>query len=721
MAGWKQVIKQTANSGFGSTKNQQGMSGKTTQEVNNKKRQIEENVLNQYASYNYKFTLSGLNRSQLEKPDTILNDPIHDPIAATGGIGKGKYTDFNSTKWTFETVEGQDKTLKSVSSNDVRSVIPDAENADAILKRGADIFFERVNILAVPRPNNERKLMNFTKIEMELTEPLGVTLFEKLRACAFNNGFIDHIDAPFLLSLEFRGFDNLGKAKSVITKRFMPIKITNCEMDITNAGTTYSVTAVPWSEFGMLDKFLYTSGVGEITGPNFAEAMNNFSLQLNQAQTKQRKANARALEDRYYITVDPELSKIVRNTTNNYASETGEIVGGGIDPVTQTVADGTAISKVITDTLLNLYPFNDIWGIVKAKWAVWAESQKAQAGTGDVSYSEMKDVMVPWFKITISVYIEPRLDGIRKTHQKTVRIHVKPYDIHILNFTVPGLSANLLWGKYVKKNYDYIFTGQNTEVLDLKLFYKYGYYQSRLLDRSRREGNTRDLKDTSEKSKDLATIIKQYIGTDTYPEPLMPLRFEPTYEKSEDTTSADRGPRSDADSFFDYLTNPQGDMMRVEMQVRGDPAFIGQDMFLPSDKNFKIASNKLENAELTNTEVGRFRGVPWDDSFGCFNYDESEPLVTLNFRFPTDYNLTKGVVDFQNLENIQFNGLYKVTQVESVFDKGTFTQNLLMVRFNNQTGSFKGGPVLLEDIKENTEATQSQNQSGLGGSQETDL
>ena len=109
MAGWEEVTKQTGNS-FGSTLNQQGMPGKTTQAVNNNKRQIEENVLNQYASYNYKFTLSGLNRSQIENPDTILNDPIHDPIAATGGIGQGNFTDFNSTKWTFETVEGQDKT-----------------------------------------------------------------------------------------------------------------------------------------------------------------------------------------------------------------------------------------------------------------------------------------------------------------------------------------------------------------------------------------------------------------------------------------------------------------------------------------------------------------------------------------------------------------------------------------------------------------------------------
>ena len=703
MADWNQNIKiPTVTLAPGKNK-ESAMNGKTTQTSNNAKRLIEPNVLNRYASYNYKFTLSGLNRSQIDNPETILNGTIHDPIAASGGISKGKYTDFNSTKWSFSTVEGQDKVLRSVGTPDIRSIIPDAEKADAILKRGADIFFERVNIVSRASPNNERKLMNFTKIEIELSEPLGVTLFEKLRAAAFNNGFIDHIDAPFLLTLEFKGQDENGNSNSVITKRFLPIKITNCEMSITNAGTTYSLIAIPWSEFGATDKFLYTQGVGDINGKNFPEAMNAFAKKLNEDQKKQKAGRVKASPDRYYITVDPELEKIVRNNTNNYSGEDGQDVVGS-DPVSFTVPDGTSISKIITDVLLNLHPFNNVWETVKARWASWEESAEVQAGTGEVSYKEMKDVMVTWFKITTSVSIEENFDGIRKTHQKTIRIHIKPYDIHILNFTVPGLSANLLWGKYVKKNYDYIFTGQNTEVIDLKLYYKYGYFQSRLLDRSRREGNTTGTSDTSETSKDLAKIVKQYIGPDTYPEPLMPLRFEPTYQKSEDTSTKDRGPRSATDSFFDYLTNPTADMMSVEMQVRGDPAFIGQDMFLPSDKNFNTSNDNLSNNVITNSEVGRFRGVPWDENFGCFNYDEAEPLVTLNFRFPTDINLDKGVMDFQGLENVQFSGLYKVTQVDSIFEKGMFTQNLTMVRFNNQTGSFKGGPILLENIKDESEA-----------------
>ena len=44
------------------------------------------------------------------------------------------------------------------------------------------------------------------------------------------------------------------------------------------------------------------------------------------------------------------------------------------------------------------------------------------------------------------------------------------------------MSGGSMIGKTVKKNYDYIFTGANTEVLSLDIAYKYGYYQARLLD-----------------------------------------------------------------------------------------------------------------------------------------------------------------------------------------------------------------------------------------------
>ena len=59
-------------------------------------------------------------------------------------------------------------------------------------------------------------------------------------------------------------------------------------------------------------------------------------------------------------------------------------------------------------------------------------------------------------------------------------------------------------------------------------------------------------------------------------------------------------------------------------------------------------------------------------------------MIQLNFRFPTDFNENTGLYDFSSESTPIFSGLYRINSVLSVFDKGTFKQNLQMSRFNNQ-------------------------------------
>ena len=141
--------------------------------------------------------------------------------------------------------------------------IKQAEDFNKILKRGHDIFFESVVIDATNTANEARKLMNFNKLEMQLSEPFGVTLFEKLRAAAYNNGYRDHIDCPYLLTLDFRGYDSRGNTLgNLITSRYLTIKVTNSEMEINQGGIFYNITSVAWNEFALTDRFLYTRGTG---------------------------------------------------------------------------------------------------------------------------------------------------------------------------------------------------------------------------------------------------------------------------------------------------------------------------------------------------------------------------------------------------------------------------------------------------------------------------
>jgi hypothetical protein len=131
--------------------------------------------------------------------------------------------------------------------------------------------------------------------------------------------------------------------------------------------------------------------------------------------------------------------------------------------------------------------------------------------------------------------------------------------------------------------------------------------------------------------------------------------------------------------------------------------------------------------------VARRKGLYWDKQLGCFNYDQAEAFVTLDFRFPTDINEKKGVMDFQSTENVFFSGLYRVNKVTSNFDQGKFTQTLSLIRFDqqgnqinvaeniniltaakNRTESFLSGVVQLTKEELNAK-TQADNQLGANG------
>ena len=68
------------------------------------------------------------------------------------------------------------------------------------------------------------------------------------------------------------------------------------------------------------------------------------------------------------------------------------------------------------------------------------------------------------------------------------------------------------------------------------------------------------------------------------PEYLTPLRQYPSILKGKGTANLSI-PMAKAQEFYDYLVNPEADMIKIELQILGDPAFVAQDMYTTlSDK-----------------------------------------------------------------------------------------------------------------------------------------
>jgi hypothetical protein len=621
---------------------------------------LQDNVLHKYASFNYLFTLSALSRAECNDPTLIIKNAPHDIIARSGGIGDNQK--FSNPNFSND----------SIFTNTIQ--INKALQAQTVLEKNRDIYFERVEIDSRPWFNQERKLMNFTKVEISMSEPNGITLWQKIRGAAANNEFINHQNAPFLLTIEFKGYDSKGNPVPDSTViRFLPVYLTQSTMRLNAGGATYTLTGAPWKDFAKNNAFLFTRGTGEITGDGtgVAEYLRSFAKSLNKNMEQETKETAtspaiRQYPDTYIITADPAIGRgKTADYSNTFESEffdnLGELGFGKKKLKSGVYKAGMSISKILEDFVKQFDQYSDIAKIVANYW-------KEVESMGD--FGEMPAPWVPWFKIDCTVTVHPEFDKILKSHRRTIHYHIKPFLIHVANFARAGLGGFTSWTEYVRKRYDYIYTGKNLDILDLDITYESSYALARLIDNQEST--------VGSKIKSAFYKIVDYFGAKTFPEQDLPLSEFPTNSRSEYDSIFKLDNQAQIQQFYDFLTNPQGDMVRVDMKIMGDPAFIGQDCFLPlptppSSGNY----NALD-------QVASINGIEWDSKIGAFNFDNAETFVKLNFIFPDDFDEKTGLYNFNKGETPQFSGLYRVNSVQSVFENGQFTQILGMSRYMNQ-------------------------------------
>ena len=678
------------------------------------------NPLHKAATYNTIFTLSGVREQEL-RDHTFLKNAPHDIIARSGGIGEGK----------ANISSGGDPFAGTGGSNADDKIVRDAykdftgrySDSISILKRSHDMFIENVNILSTVGPNAERNLANFTKMEFEVHEPFGITLIEKVRAATALNGFRDYQDAPLLLTIEFKAFDEHGRRLMYGTAgapyqglvRKIPILIARVDFDVNEGGAKYNVVAVPYIDLAFDDRFKFPRTSLLVAGDKAEDWCLDVAKQLDIQMQQEIDENKRQFKDKYIFKIDPEVIKngqdykSQRSSTYNtptpeqhanlaYGQQVGQdykqratndkqgLVTGRQYKATAKADSFTALTKFFEDAVRQSFGYISL---VQNFWVGYLNSlgytvtkedtDKIRSVIRSKEFQERiaKEPFVPWFKIKATVQTNTEnFDNITKMHQKTIIYRAMPYKIHILKLIGPGMSLDTDWSKYIRKEYNYLYTGENVDVQGLRINYKTAYYMR----------NLREAKDTTEAGifEDIKQTLLEAFGQEKDPEPTLPLRQYPSILKGRSLVSTTNAENLKAQEFYDYLTNPEADMMRIELEILGDPAYICQDIYMPvsdADKDLRFG----EKDEVFNTQSH------------SFNADQFMPCINLIYRLPDDIDELEGTMfsgkqKFRD-ENLFFSGIYQVVKVDSKMDNGQFLQTLTCVRMNNQTG--EGVPVQL--------------------------
>ena len=706
------------------------------------------NPLHKYASYNVLFTLSSVTEDSIRTGRYLTDTTLTDVIARSGGIGpdgfKSSYRE-NERNRLESSLDRGPNIRTDMRLEEVKEEYGKYTDSIKILQYHHDLFIENVNMLSTISPNAERNMANFTKMEFEIHEPFGITFIEKVRAATFLAGFDDYQDAPLLLTMEFKGFDENGRTlkEGRTETRKVPILIAKVDFDVNEGGARYNVIAVPYADMGFDDRFKVLRTRIELTSPsdNFAIWKDNIEKGLEKQMQNEIKEKVREFPDIYKFEVAPDLfTKAKKFAYSDEHVYSGATVKEEVDkeikvvpPVnfeedistegtanvsrrnntTQYADSGTTVTKAFEDWLRNHPGFFDIaedfWRayLVMAGYGPFSEKadirdQQIRGILADgkkIQSILLEHQYVPWFKIKSTTFTDTsKLDGVTKMHPKTITYRAIPYKIHVLKLLATGLSiGSINWSKFVRKNYDYIYTGDNVDVQGLRINYKTAYYMRNVRgdDKAENESSTKKI---------VKRAFNQVFGTEDDPEPLLPLRSYPSNIKGRSTVENFKSNGNKSQEFFDYLTNPEADMMRIELDILGDPHYICQDVLAALKLKDLGGTGQIPKSATTETIIK----TPSDfdeTQFGSFNADQYMPLINLRYRLPTDLRENEGTM-FSNGEtqqdNVFFNGVYQVVRVDSKFDQGQFLQTLTCVRMNNQQGQGLAPQVISSSVQKYT-------------------
>ncbi len=286
--------------------------------------------------------------------------------------------------------------------------------------------------------------------------------------------------------------------------------------------------------------------------------------------------------------------------------------------------------------------------------------------------------LIPWFKVEADVYnvTDHEHMDLTGTSPKVYVYRVVPYKAHISRFqppTKPSPGIDYL-NKQCCKEYDYIYTGKNDDILDFDINFDVAFFTSITpFGGANKAGQKTKDQDTAIAKNDDTEKTAQEGDTSNLSSSGNTTVKEST---ASSTSTGKKGGGGDlispdievARNFNEALVNSPVDLITAKMTIWGDPYYIADSGM----GNYNAPETPLIN--LTKD--------------GTMDYQGSEVDLRLNFRTPLDYNL-EGTMDFPSV-GFQpvgaFSGVYQVIMVLNRFSEGVFTQELKLIRRKNQPG-----------------------------------
>jgi len=564
---------------------------------------------------------------------------------------------------------------------------------------------------------------NAVKFSFDIIEPHSMgLLLQSMQNAAVKAEYLSYLDnAPFVLRMDIQGFNELGQNLSQIKPKYFVMKLSSTKFTVNEGGSVYKVEAIPYNHQGFSDVINTTYSEVKLvaSGPGLVFDLlsggeGSLVAYLNDNEKKLKADGKITLTDEYVIQFpilssdwqssagsqaeikrattdpgkevkiaavpadvikkDPQLldknyiasaslgfnqssggKAVFKRAGDQYDEKTGVLIRDGmtIDPKTRAFQFGQnqSLTAIINQIILS------------SEYATNALKPNNLTPQG----------FIKWFKLDVQLELLD-LDKLTGDYAKKITFRVVPYLVHQSIFanatSAPVGYAELM--KDVVKDYQYIYTGQNVDILSFSIDINNLFYAGANPKPEADAAKTATQDQFPSETKNASTKTgkgqaKEVQGAQTgRSRPKRDPRLLKGFKGGSDYKTVEQNV---AENFQEaFISGSSADMVTVNLEILGDPYW-------------------LIDSGMSNYFVGAASPTAQITDDGTMNYESGNVYIYISFRTPADINQEKGLYDFSvSGKESAFGGIYRVVSCENTFNDGNWKQKLKCIRMPGPQG-----------------------------------
>lgn len=533
--------------------------------------------------------------------------------------------------------------------------------------------------------NGAGKASNLVEGRMTIIEPTGMSLIDALVAASLNPAtgkFESYTTRPFMLQLDFQGYDDKGavinpSVSNQLRKRF-PIRITEFKVELGLKGTVYTVKFCNYNAEPVRDQIVSTTPkIFSVKADTVGAFFDDLKKQWNTFLTDQVKKGVE-YADQFDFQIEDAIKKSKIIDSKKITIKEMAATDTELDPTkrTFTIPKGTTIVDIVN--------------------RVMAQSEYLQLQITK-NNGDQTNIMSA-FKVTNSVTLEgAKSPGNSQpaVHDSDAQKWPKKYTIKIGEFkswnTISPHTPNQLSDStpYVTKSYNYMYTGQNVDIVELKVNFDMSFFTMPMaytdVYASQSPTASTGLETLLTNSPSVlfgqGTIAK-LTGLNAFRNPT-PLQMRLQTNNKNVTIGMGGLSTPESQKALDWLNSiytdsASGDMVKPTMRIVGDPTLLKQDDWL-----YNTDPSKGDDYDKWDT----MSQLEYTNKYGHVRMDVGDLIVSLKINAPLDVDtdITNAGLVYPPVGSTPstFDGQYRIIEIKNEFRNGKFEQVLTMTKYTN--------------------------------------